>query len=234
MKPATPRDWPCVKCGSTRRSKAGDCSDCQKVREKARYEANIERERTNARARYAKNREHRKAVSVAYAKANKERRKTNQAEWYKKNRERENARNAAWRKANPERHRDTAVQYYWKNKERRKAYAAAYNKANPDKANSSAMRRYVRKLGAPGDHTTDQWLSLLTSYHGKCVYCGAKATARDHITPLADGGSNDIENIVPACKSCNSSKRTRPLLVWMLIKHKRNEKAKGKKNAIQP
>lgn len=31
----------------------------------------------------------------------------------------------------------------------------------------------------------------------------------DHRTPIARGGSNGIENLVPACNSCNSKKGTR-------------------------
>ena len=43
-----------------------------------------------------------------------------------------------------------------------------------------------------------------------CVYCGNPASAIDHIIPLALGGTDDPENLVPACKHCNSVKHDVP------------------------
>ncbi len=43
---------------------------------------------------------------------------------------------------------------------------------------------------------------------GACFYCG-RADApltEDHAVPLSRGGSDDIDNILPACKPCNSAK----------------------------
>ena len=48
-----------------------------------------------------------------------------------------------------------------------------------------------------------------------CQYCGEKAPdvvlEIDHITPVADGGDNDILNLVTACRACNSGKADRAL-----------------------
>lgn len=48
-----------------------------------------------------------------------------------------------------------------------------------------------------------------------CQYCGMKSPdvvlEIDHITPVADGGDNDILNLVTACKACNAGKSDRPL-----------------------
>jgi hypothetical protein len=52
-----------------------------------------------------------------------------------------------------------------------------------------------------------------------CVYCfqyGGKLEA-DHITPLSRGGSNDLSNLVTACRRCNRQKRdktVREFIVW--------------------
>lgn len=48
-----------------------------------------------------------------------------------------------------------------------------------------------------------------------CQYCGAKAPEvvlhADHIHPVAEGGSNDIMNLVTACAACNGGKGARTL-----------------------
>ena len=42
--------------------------------------------------------------------------------------------------------------------------------------------------------------------NGRCSYCGAKATEIDHVIPRAQGGSNSVHNLTPACRSCNQKK----------------------------
>ena len=53
-----------------------------------------------------------------------------------------------------------------------------------------------------------------------CVYCGFKPSAEDepltldHVMPRSRGGSDEVENLVPACRSCNSSKGARTPEEW--------------------
>lgn len=51
----------------------------------------------------------------------------------------------------------------------------------------------------------------------KCQYCGAHPPSVllhvDHIKPVAEGGQNDIDNLVTACEPCNLGKGARPLSV---------------------
>lgn len=51
---------------------------------------------------------------------------------------------------------------------------------------------------------------------GHCIYCGDRMNPFakfhvDHLHPLSDGGSDEIENLFPACQSCNNSKHAKSL-----------------------
>lgn len=49
-----------------------------------------------------------------------------------------------------------------------------------------------------------------------CNYCGAaEKLALDHIFPIALGGRDDAENLIYACRTCNSSKGSKDLMEWM-------------------
>jgi len=49
-----------------------------------------------------------------------------------------------------------------------------------------------------------------------CAYCGSKENLSiDHLIPRIAGGGEKGDNAVWACRSCNSSKGGRDLLVWM-------------------
>jgi len=56
--------------------------------------------------------------------------------------------------------------------------------------------------------------------NGRCYYCGIRLTPFnfhvDHETPLSKGGSNEINNLLPACSVCNLEKKDRCGYEWLL------------------
>lgn len=46
---------------------------------------------------------------------------------------------------------------------------------------------------------------------GCCQYCGAAADSIDHVVPRARGGLHTWDNVVAACRPCNTRKRDRLL-----------------------
>ncbi len=46
---------------------------------------------------------------------------------------------------------------------------------------------------------------------GRCQYCGAAAENIDHVIPRSRGGPHTWENVVAACRPCNSRKEDRLL-----------------------
>ena len=57
------------------------------------------------------------------------------------------------------------------------------------------------------------------TYPQACCYCGTmEALSIDHLIPQIKGGADYSDNLVWACRSCNSSKRDRDLLDWCQTK----------------
>ncbi|MBI2703748.1 MAG: HNH endonuclease [Actinobacteria bacterium] len=46
---------------------------------------------------------------------------------------------------------------------------------------------------------------------GRCQYCGRRAESIDHVVPRSRGGQHIWENVVAACRRCNTTKRDRLL-----------------------
>ena len=66
------------------------------------------------------------------------------------------------------------------------------------------------------DLTDAQWAALQGAWGG-CAYCGATGTPlqRDCVLALSRGGRYTLGNIVPACRSCNTSKCNDEVTGWL-------------------
>lgn len=58
-------------------------------------------------------------------------------------------------------------------------------------------------------------------YNGRCAYCGKEIEHKDmqvdHFVPLegySQKGTNDFDNLMPSCRSCNHYKRANSLEGW--------------------
>ena len=131
--------------------------------------------------------------------------------------ERPRAYSRSYAQAFPEKVRASQAAWYAKNRGRATATKLAWTRANPERHSATSMRTHTRKLNAPGRGVSaEQRQEILDGSLGLCVYCNKRKKLNlDHIEPLARGGAHDIENVVPACKSCNSSKCDTPLLLWL-------------------
>ena len=121
--------------------------------------------------------------------------------------ERQRAYGREWMKRNPEKRRAAKRLYYARHREQHKAVMAAYHGAHPEvlRAKSNAYR--ARARAADGQFTSAEWRALVESYGGKCAYRGEVGPVQvDHRTPLTRGGANSIDNILPACRKCNTEK----------------------------
>jgi hypothetical protein len=66
------------------------------------------------------------------------------------------------------------------------------------------------------DLTDEQWAALVAAWGG-CAYCGVNGVAmqRDCVQALSRGGRYTLDNIVPACRSCNASKCNDEVTGWI-------------------
>lgn len=82
----------------------------------------------------------------------------------------------------------------------------------------SRWKRSQRELDNPSRWTSADWDKCKLAWKSRCAYCGrrAKRLTRDHFIPLTDPKCPGTVpwNIVPACVSCNSSKRNRDPHDW--------------------
>jgi len=66
------------------------------------------------------------------------------------------------------------------------------------------------------DLEPEQWAALVDAWAG-CAYCGEadKPLQKDCVMALSRGGRYTLDNIVPACRSCNASKCNAEVTSWM-------------------
>lgn len=97
------------------------------------------------------------------------------------------------------------------NKARQGLHMRRYMVENYDKWRRRALRMKL------GNLTFEQWKQLLEVHDNRCAYCLEKSEklTMDHIIALSKGGEHTQDNVVPACKSCNSSKHDRP--IWVMV-----------------
>jgi len=64
--------------------------------------------------------------------------------------------------------------------------------------------------------TLREWKKEQEKNENYCVYCSSKKNLSiDHIIPKKLGGTDSPDNLVLACKKCNSSKKDLSLFLWM-------------------
>lgn len=80
----------------------------------------------------------------------------------------------------------------------------------------AARKRKKRMDRVEHDLSDDQWAAVKAEWGG-CAYCGAidKPLQRDCVLAISRGGRYTLDNIAPACGSCNASKCNEEVTTWM-------------------
>lgn len=96
-------------------------------------------------------------------------------------------------------------------RQRRTAQAKVWRNANREHSTAYTRtanhKRRARVIGGGGSYTLAEWEALCAKYGHLCLRCGEhKPLTVDHVIPISKGGSNDISNLQPLCRSCNARK----------------------------
>jgi len=148
--------------------------------------------------------------------------KTNQQRWYERNngRERSRARGAKWRKDHPEASLQATRKYYANHAEERRQRARDYYyrvrakrlRTDAEKLRDRLSKEMRRQIASDTSNplTAEEWHVICKVFAQRCAYCGRQEPLeQDHVVPVSRGGLHTQNNVVPACKSCNSSKGNR-------------------------
>lgn len=101
-------------------------------------------------------------------------------------------------------------EYYHTHLEYNKRRSAQWIKDHPRRHAARQAKRRAQKTMAGGAYTELEWIELCTKYDYCCLCCGKQEPlTADHIIPICKGGSSNIDNIQPLCRSCNSGKGRR-------------------------
>lgn len=114
---------------------------------------------------------------------------------------------------------DRQKEYFINNREKVKAYKDAYYEKNQPELIAQHHIEKAIKRGLIADFTGEQWRNALAHFDFACAYCGESDCGRieqEHVIPLSKGGHYTANNIIPSCKSCNSSKHSRDFEHWYL------------------
>lgn len=125
-----------------------------------------------------------------------------------------------WRESHPERAKEIAENWRKTHLDRAREVAREWNTRNPVKVrhNTIIQNHKRRVVGEIDIKAFDQKYLRLGS---RCYYCGKYMgeiyESIDHVQPIEKQGTNHIDNLVPACLSCNQKKHTKTLNEWIQL-----------------
>lgn len=195
------------------------CRECRRAERKQWYLDNREQALEKAKQYAEKNREQRLKKKKEYRDANKDKIAEYMKVYRAENHEKIAKKNAEWYRSNIKHAREQCRRYHAENKPRLNARSRNWHKVNPEKSKALCISYRGRKLTATGSSSPEDIATIRMLQENRCHYCGVDLTAvqephLDHFIPLSRGGSNNPDNLVWACPTCNISKGNRMPWEW--------------------
>lgn len=127
-------------------------------------------------------------------------------------------------KKNKDRFKERYKKYYEENKEEVLERNRRWRLANKDIVNKIEQARKARIKSLEATFTTEDWEDVRKHFNYSCSYCGMneeehqalykQVLHQEHFIPLSKGGEYTHNNIIVACRSCNSSKNDKDFFEW--------------------
>lgn len=195
------------------------CSKCKRELTLAHFNKNKKNKdglRGECRECQAKQkREYREKNKEKISKYNKEYSKKYNKDYIRKNKDILNEKKRKWYEENREEILKYKIEYRENNKRKILEYNRAYSKKNRDRLLIWAQKRRTIKKKLPSELTEEEWENTKRYFDNSCAYCGRKVPlSQEHFIPLSKGGEYTVNNIIPSCKSCNSSKKDKDFFLW--------------------
>ncbi len=134
--------------------------------------------------------------------------------------------------------KERQIKYYSENTELCRKRERRWRLNNPNARRVINERRRTRELELPSTLTSEQWGDIKAAFNHSCAYCGmsekehlkinGELLHQEHFIPLLKGGAHEKKNIIPSCRSCNSSKANKDFDEWYPKQEYYNEDRKIK------
>ena len=194
------------------------CVECRKNQFNKWREKNPEKMKAAKLSWYEENKDKSFKTARAWKEKNTERYKLNKKKWADKNKDKKAAHDKCYAEKNKRKISEYKKIWQQKNAERLKVLAKEKYEKNKEDYFCYAHNRRARKKSNGGTHTAKQAENILKQQNHMCINCKTKLDKtnkhKDHIVPLALGGTNDITNIQWLCAKCNLSKGAKDPIEW--------------------
>lgn len=163
------------------------------------------------------------------------------AQWrtsYRRNRDKHLEKVNVWRRRNPAKRKQQKQRYHAKHRKKILARLKRWAKKNATwlklyKTVASSKRRAMLAAAVVGDQSEVRnfYKEIRNAARVLCHWCGKRIPKGrrtiDHIHPICRKGAHSRENLVPACKGCNSAKGAKTAEEFM-----RDSAALGRRLAV--
>jgi 5-methylcytosine-specific restriction endonuclease McrA len=173
---------------------------------------------------YEENKEHILKQAKLFRKENKEILYKQKKKYIEANKEKVAERARQYWYNNKESFSQKGKKYRIKNKEREQERHKRYYMENPHIYRQAGERRRAKAKKLPYTLTIEEWNDIKLYFDNSCAYCGMteekhlekfnEILHQEHFIALSNGGEYTCNNIIPACRSCNSSKNNKDFFEW--------------------